>query len=246
MAGIENLKITIVYNNYPYKEGLETAWGFSCLVEGAQKTILFDTGGDAAILLGNMEKLRIDPTIVDVVVLSHIHTDHTGGLEGFLEKNSKVTVYLLEAFGDRFNEEVRSRTAQVVEVEKPAEICTGVYSTGRLGRVIKEQSLAVKTDRGLVMVTGCAHPGIVRILKSVKQQHDDQILLAMGGFHLEWATNSKISRVVSEMKELGVKCVAPSHCSGDRARELFEKHFGHCYITTGAGSVIEIRDVAGM
>ena len=105
MAGIDDLKITVVYNNYPYKEDLETGWGFSCLVEGADKTILFDTGGDGAVLLGNMDKLRIDPAVVDVVVLSHIHGDHTGGLEDFLEKKSiclLIRLYFLFAFHTSF------------------------------------------------------------------------------------------------------------------------------------------------
>ena len=97
-----DLTVTVVYDNNPYKEGLETAWGFSCLITGSEKTILFDTGGDGSSLLGNMEKLAIEPDSIDTVVLSHIHGDHTGGLHSFLEKNHEITVYLPKSFPKRF------------------------------------------------------------------------------------------------------------------------------------------------
>ena len=86
----EDLTITIVYDNNPYNEELETRWGFSCLIEGLEKTILFDVGGEGSVLLKNMEKLKIDPKKVNVIVLSHIHYDHIGGLSDFLKKNPLV------------------------------------------------------------------------------------------------------------------------------------------------------------
>jgi len=57
------MKITIIYDNEVSEEGLEADWGFSCLVEVYGKKILFDTGADGSILLGNMEKLDIDPKV---------------------------------------------------------------------------------------------------------------------------------------------------------------------------------------
>ena len=53
-AAIGELHITAVYDNIPYKEGLTTSWGFACVIKGAEKTILFDTGGNRALLLNNM------------------------------------------------------------------------------------------------------------------------------------------------------------------------------------------------
>ena len=93
-----DLKLTIVYDNNPYREGLETRWGFSCLVEGLERTILFDVGGEGAVLLRNMAKLEIDPNTIDVVILSHIHYDHIGGLSEFLEQNPDVVVYMPSSF----------------------------------------------------------------------------------------------------------------------------------------------------
>ena len=238
-----NLTITVIYDNNPYKQTLETAWGFSALITGTEKTILFDTGGDGELLLNNMEKLAIDPNSVDTVVLSHIHSDHTGGLHSFLQKNPRVTVYLPKSFPERLKDDIRKYKANLIEIEKPLKICENVYSTGQLGIWIKEQSLIIRTDRGMVIITGCAHPGIVKILNTAKELLKDDILLVMGGFHLEWASAGKIEKIISDFKQLNVRYVGPCHCSGNKARTLFEKHFGKNYITIGAGKVITIADL---
>ena len=106
----EILTVTIIYDNRVGAEGLKSAWGFACLVEGLEKTILFDTGGDGPTLLGNMAELGIKPRDVDVVVLSHAHWDHTGGLAAFLDVHSAVKVYLLESFPDEIGDDSRRRS----------------------------------------------------------------------------------------------------------------------------------------
>ena len=63
---VKNLRIIVVYDNNPYKAGLTTSWGFACVIEGPEKTILFDTGGSSAVLLGNMQQLGIDPKEIDI------------------------------------------------------------------------------------------------------------------------------------------------------------------------------------
>jgi 7,8-dihydropterin-6-yl-methyl-4-(beta-D-ribofuranosyl)aminobenzene 5'-phosphate synthase len=240
--GVKNLTITVVYDNNPYKQELETDWGFAAFITGTNKTILFDTGG-GRLLLDNMEKLAIKPDRVDVVVLSHIHGDHTGGLSSFLEKNPNVTVYLPSVFPKKFKDNVRNSGAKITEVEESEQICENVYSTGRLGKWLKEQSLIIRTDKGLVVITGCAHPGIVNIVNKAKELMKDDILLVMGGFHLEWATKGRIEKIISAFKQLGVHYVGPCHCSGHKARSLFEKHFGSNYINIGAGKVITLADL---
>ena len=248
--GVKNLTITVVYDNNPYKQELETEWGFAAAITGTEKTILFDTGG-GRLLLDNMEKLAIKPDSVDVVVLSHIHGDHTGGLSSFLEKNSNVTVYLPVSFPKKFKDNAGNSGAKIIEVYESEQICENVYSTGQLGKLIKEQSLIIRTDKGLVVITGCAHPGIVNIVNTAKtlmrvpalRGPKDDILLVMGGFHLEWATKGKLEKIISAFKQLGVRYVGPCHCSGQKARSLFEKHFGSNYINIGAGKVITLADL---
>jgi 7,8-dihydropterin-6-yl-methyl-4-(beta-D-ribofuranosyl)aminobenzene 5'-phosphate synthase len=241
--GVKDVNITVLYDNNPYKEGLGTAWGFACVISGIEKTILFDTGGDGSMLLDNMRKLAIEANSIDIVVLSHIHGDHTGGLERFLGKDAQVTVYLPKAFPTNYKEKVKGYGARIVEVEQSLKICEDVYSTGQLGKLIKEQALVIRTDKGLVVITGCAHPGIVKIVRTARDLLKDDILLVMGGFHLEWATKGKIERIISAFEKLDVRYAGPGHCTGEKARGLFEKHFGKNYINIGAGKTTTLADL---
>jgi len=239
---MQDISITVVYDNNPYKQGLETGWGFSALITGAEKTILFDSGRDRS-LLSNMEKLAIDPNKINIVVLSHIHPDHTGGLGSLLEKNPNVTVYLPKSFPTKFKDNVQAHGTKMIEVEQPIKICENVYSAGQPGKWIKEQSLIIRTEAGLIVITGCAHPGIVNIVTAAKDLVKNDILLVMGGFHLEWASRGKIEKIISAFKQWPVRYVGPCHCSGEKARGLFEKHFGKNYINIGAGKVITPADL---
>jgi len=238
-----NINITVVYDNNPYKEGIATSWGFSCVVAGTEKTILFDTGGDGRLLLENMSKTGVDVNSIETVVLSHIHGDHTGGLGEFLKKNPKVTVYLPKSFPKRFKEKVISFGARVVEVDKQTGICENVYSTGQLGKLIKEQGLVLRTQKSPVIITGCAHPGIVNMVKTAKDLFDEPPLLVMGGFNLEWATKGKVEGIIKAFEDMNVKYAGPCHCTGDKARLLFAEHFEDSYINVGVGRVIRIKDL---
>jgi len=233
-------KITIIYDNYVIDERLKSAHGFSCLVEIDDKKILFDTGGDSETLLSNMEMLGIKPTQIDLVVLSHIHGDHTGGMHGFLEKNSKATMYISSSFPDSFREEIKSIGANFVDVSESIKIWDSVYSTGELGTWIKEQSLVIDAEKGLIVITGCAHPGIINIVRKVKEQFNKNVYLVLGGFHLSEASDPELKSIIKEFRQLGVQKVAPCHCSGDRARELFKTEYKDNFIDLGVGNIINI------
>lgn len=112
--------------------------------------------------------LGIYPKEIDLVVLSHIHGDHVGGLPSFLRKNPEVVVYLPKSFPKGFKDKLKEYEAKIVEVQEPLKICQEVYSTGELGTWIKEHSLIIYTEKGLIVITGCAHPGIVKIVNKAK------------------------------------------------------------------------------
>ena len=112
-----------------------------------------------------------------------------------------------------------------------------------MGTRIREQALVIRTERGLVVLTGCAHPGVARMIEKVRALHEENILLVLGGFHLGWAETGKIERIISALKNLGVQYVAPTHCSGDKARALFQKHFGAHYLRVGVGKTIALADL---
>jgi len=239
----KDLSITVSYDNNPYKERLTTAWGFSCVIRGTEKTILFDTGGDGSILVTNLEELDINPKEIDLVVLSHIHGDHVGGLPSFLRKNSEVVVYLPKSFPKGFKDKVKEYGAKIVEVQEPLKICQEVYSTGELGTWIKEQSLVIHTEKGLVVITGCAHPGIVKIVNKAKDLVKNTVLLVMGGFHLGGESKGEIENIISSFRKLGVSYVGPCHCSGDAARQLFKEEYGKNFINVGVGRVVTMNDL---
>jgi 7,8-dihydropterin-6-yl-methyl-4-(beta-D-ribofuranosyl)aminobenzene 5'-phosphate synthase len=237
-----DLELTIVYDNNPYREGLETRWGFSCLVVGLECTLLFDVGGDGTVLLRNMAKLEIDPKQIDAVILSHIHVDHIGGLPDFLEQNPDVVVYVPKSFPQGVGRDVESAGAREVKVDTPVEICQNAYSTGELGSWIKEQSLVIRTAKGLVVITGCAHPGVVEIVQRAKQMLSTDVYLVLGGFHLCWMSIHQVRTIIKGMQRQKVEKIAPCHCSGDLAREQFEKYYGKDFILTGVGTRITIAD----
>ena len=203
------MKITILYDNNA-KPGLRPGWGFSCLIESENnKKILFDTGADSEILLYNMKQLKIDLKTIDIVVLSHNHWDHIGGLDGFLKANeNKAKIY------------------QPTDFSKPTKISEGIYSTGALGTLIKEQSLIIKTKKGLVVIIGCAHPGLENIINIVKPL--GKIYAIIGGFH----GFSKLEKLQ------GIELIAPCHCTQYK-QEIKEKYPKN-YKKVMAGGIIEI------
>ncbi len=225
-----------VYDNYQVNPELKTAWGFATVIKTPQDTILFDTGGDSEILLSNMKKLGINPASIKKVVISHIHGDHLGGLEGFLERNSNVTVFIPSSFPKSVKNMIIQKGAKFVEISAPRKISDFVYTTGELYGPPKEQSLIIDSKKGLVVITGCAHPGIVNIVKEVKKLvKKDKVYLVLGGFH-----HPDVS-CVKEFRELQVEKVAPSHCTGDLVREAFRKEYKGNFVRYGVGKIIEIK-----
>jgi len=234
------LKFTVLYDNYVHQEGTQADWGFACLVEGAEKTILFDTGTKPDVLMHNVEALKVDLTKVDLVVLSHAHEDHTGGLMAVLARNPKVEVLFPVSFGAGFAEKVAKAGAKPRTVGQPVEICRNVFLTGEMGDRIKEISLVLDTPGGLVVVTGCSHPGIVDILKRAKEIKNRPIHLVFGGFHLGNTPEQGIRDILAAFKELGVERCGATHCTGDRPIALFQAAFGDRYQPVGTGRVIEV------
>ncbi len=229
----------VVYDNNAFDPALTTSWGFACWVERGDATVLLDTGGDGPTLLGNMAALELDPQAIDAVVLSHVHNDHTGGLEGLLDTGTRPTVYAPASFPASFHEDVSSRT-ELVPVTNPRDVLPGFHTSGEVqGRII-EQALVVETSEGLVVVTGCAHPGVVEMVRSAQEAYGERIALVMGGFHLKDSRRAEIERTIAELQALGVERVGPSHCTGDLARMLFADAFGEGYVDIGAGRVVAI------
>jgi 7,8-dihydropterin-6-yl-methyl-4-(beta-D-ribofuranosyl)aminobenzene 5'-phosphate synthase len=232
-------RLTILYDNNPYDYRLKSSWGFSCLIELAGKTVLFDTGGDGEILLYNMRVLNKDPKTIDMIVLSHIHGDHTGGLWSLLREKPTLEVYIPESFPQEFEQRVKKYGAQVVRVHAPLEIDRGIYSTGEVDHGIKEQSLIIKTPKGIILITGCAHPGIIEIIKKAKTIAREDVYMVIGGWHLSSAGEREMKGIIEAFLRMGIQKVAPCHCTGDRAMAMFKSEYGENFIKAGVGTIIE-------
>jgi 7,8-dihydropterin-6-yl-methyl-4-(beta-D-ribofuranosyl)aminobenzene 5'-phosphate synthase len=228
----DSVTLTIVYDNLPFDARLKTAWGFACLIETGQTTVLFDTGGDGPTLMGNLAALGFDPRRIDAVVLSHIHSDHTGGLDALLTVNDLLTVFMPRSFPADFKTRVSKRNP-MIQVSEPMTIAEHIRTTGELGTAIVEQALVIETDKGLIVMTGCAHPGIVEMAQKAKSFGD--VYLVIGGFHLGDKSAREVETVIAELKRLGVRKVAPSHCTGEKAIEQFKAAFGADFIQAGVG-----------
>jgi 7,8-dihydropterin-6-yl-methyl-4-(beta-D-ribofuranosyl)aminobenzene 5'-phosphate synthase len=124
-------------------------------------------------------------------------------------------------------------------VNQPTKICEGAIVLGPMGDRIIEQSLVLDTEKGLVIVTGCAHPGVVAIAKKAKEELSRDIYMILGGMHLLRHSEEDLDGVIDALKQLGVKKVAPSHCSGDKAIAKFKTAFGDGFIKMGVGRVVD-------
>lgn len=234
------VRIHVVFNNLPYRAELQTDWGFACLIEGPDKTVLFDTGGNGDILLSNMQRLGFDANAIEAVVLSHIHGDHTGGLDGFLAHNPDVTVYMPESFPVSFQREVERLGAEIETVGGPRQLLAGVHTTGEMNHGVREQALIIDTPNGLIVITGCAHPNVADMTERSQAYLGRNVYLLMGGFHLGGRTDAEVKFIIKRLKALGVSKVAPSHCTGDRAIGLFREAWKTDFVEGGLGAVISV------
>jgi 7,8-dihydropterin-6-yl-methyl-4-(beta-D-ribofuranosyl)aminobenzene 5'-phosphate synthase len=235
-AGDGEFRITVVYNNVGCSDEVKQSWGFSCVVQTSNETLLFDTGGDGAILLKNMEKLGIAPQEIEAVFLSHNHRDHTGGLLDFLRQNSNVAVYVPRSFSSVLNEKIKNQHTRIISIGDATRLYENFYTTGEMESWVIEQSLVVDTPKGIVVITGCAHPGIVNIVRRAKQLIQKDVCLVMGGFHLLDQNASQIEQVILALEEMGVEKIAPSHCTGEDAMSQFKRSWRKNFISGGCGA----------
>lgn len=237
------MQIKVLFDSQALHEKFLTGWGISFLVN---KDTLFDTGEKPEPLLRNMENMDVAVSDIKNVVISHDHWDHTGGLWEILRKNPAIKVYACPNFSQSFKNRVKSLGARLIESVKVLMISENIYTTGEIpgeyeGKFIPEQALVVRTSKGLVVLTGCAHPGITDILQAVKKQFpDERIHMVLGGFHLMDQDERLIEIIAKEFKKMGIKKVGPTHCSGKKAEMIFRKEYKNNFLSIKVGLALDL------
>lgn len=235
--------IKTLFDKESLDEKLKTGWGLSFLVDNR---LLFDTGEKGQWLMDNMQYLKVNIADIEAIIVSHDHWDHWGGLWDMLEKRNGIKVYICPRFSVGFKEKARQFKAELVESENFTEIFKDIYITGQAdgsfnGCYIAEHALVIRTKNGLSVITGCAHPGIVKILDMVAQKFPvENIYAVMGGFHMADEDKQTIENIVVTFKKMGVKKVYPTHCSGKNAVKIFEEAYGKDFGKIIVGQDLEV------
>lgn len=177
---------------------------------------MFDAGADRLVLKHNVEKLGVDLSQLTDVFLSHPHCDHVGGLSYVLEKAKRVRIWAPQAMESYLRPRARVAKAELVPVKGPRRLGEGLWSTGTMGRGVKEHGLVVATGKGPVLITGCAHPGVARMAARAVGIAGERLSLVLGGFHLAGVPKGRLARVIHDLGEV-TTLVAPGHCTGEAA-----------------------------
>jgi 7,8-dihydropterin-6-yl-methyl-4-(beta-D-ribofuranosyl)aminobenzene 5'-phosphate synthase len=203
------VEIQIVYDNTSTRSDLEADWGFAALVSAGGHRVLLDTGANAGIFMANLRAMGVKPSLIEHLVISHEHGDHTAGIEPLLKANAGIQLH-------------RPRLGQ-----GPFQVAPGIWATGALPGPPAEQALVVETPKGLVVITGCSHPGVVALVEAAeKQRNVNSVRLLAGGYHLLNTDTGGIQAIIGRLKQLNVAQAVATHCSGDLAIRMFREAFG--------------------
>ncbi len=149
-------------------------------------------------------------------------------------------LFLPQSFPAPFRQHVIERGATLETVDVPRRLFGSLHSTGEMGEAVPEQALIVETAGGLVVVTGCAHPNVADMAERARASLGKPIDLLVGGFHLGNLSEAEIGSIIRRLQALGVRKVAPSHCTGDRALRLFRDAWKDDFVDSSLGAVIEV------
>jgi 7,8-dihydropterin-6-yl-methyl-4-(beta-D-ribofuranosyl)aminobenzene 5'-phosphate synthase len=129
-------------------------------------------------------------------------------------------------------------------IKETSEIAPGIHLialTGKWGAdfELREISLAISTPEGVVLIVGCSHTTIEKIVEAAKAATGKPIHLVLGGLHLLPATNDQIQSIAASLRDTWkVEFIVPAHCTGEPAFAILKESFGDKYIFAGLGSTV--------
>ncbi len=237
------MNIKVLFDKSSLSKNFRTGWGVAFLVDDK---VLFDTGEKGEWLLENISSLGVDIDKIEAVVISHDHWDHWGGLWDLLHQRKDIRLYICPNFSREFKDKADALNANIIKVEKLSEIVKDVFSTGEIpgayhAKFMPEQALILKTKNGLTIITGCAHPGILKMVEKVKINFPAiPIYLVLGGFHLKESDRRAVEIIAESFKKMNILKAGPTHCSGDIAEEIFKRSYGDNFISIKVGQEMEV------
>lgn len=234
------VKVTILYDNRCGNHTLQEGWGFSAFVEYENAKILFDTGGDPKAVFSNADKLSIPFDEISHLLFSHRHWDHVAGFNDVIERvNPATKLYVPRTFSWSLLKKGSSRLNKTKVVHAFEAIAPNIYSMVlRGGFWLYEQTLVLKTPDGLGIITRCAHPGIIQILKAAQKYLQEEISFVLGGFHQLFTPAEQTNSIVKQFQMMNVQKVAPCHCSGDHLIRQFQETYDSNFFKVGTGTII--------
>jgi len=135
--------------------------------------------------------------------------------------------------------------ANFIPVSSPTEVVPGIYLIPTISQTpgtleLRELSLAIRTANGLIIVDGCSHAGVEKILDAAVKV-DPHVHILFGGLHLVKASDADIQRIAAALHDQWkLDFIAPGHCTGEPTFAALQKMFGDHYIYAGLGSVVNI------
>ncbi len=253
------MKITVLNDNCA-GNGCLAEHGLSFLIE-SDITLLFDTG-PSDVIFRNAKVLGIDLSSIKTIVLSHGHYDHTGGLPYFGGQDLICHPFVFNKhlkkldgkdIGSPLSLDEATAKFNLKLNKEPFWLSEKVVFLGEIPRLnnfessytnfqdkwgnddfIKDDSaIAIKTDKGLVVVSGCAHSGICNIVDyAIRVTGESNIYAVVGGFHLK-DTCPQTIKTVEYLQSINVKKVIPSHCTEFPALVVFHEVWPLSQIKSG-------------
>jgi len=252
-------RVTILYDAFGKSPAVTKAWGFSALVEYGGKRILFDTGGNAVdfVVLSHRHSdhisglsylLRVNPTVKIYTPADPWGPFGWGAPNSFYRRDESLAANMRYFDGNPPNMLSASTAwpqANFVRVDAVTEVAPGIFLVPTISQVtgtleLREISMAIRGPQGLIIVDGCSHAGVEKILEAASKI-DPHVRVLFGGLHLVVTPDAELQRISAALHDQWkLDYIAIGHCTGEPAFAALQKTFGDRYIYAGAGTVVSI------
>lgn len=238
---MSEVKLTILCDNINgCQKGFTKDVGFSVLLSIKGKRILFDTGMIPETLISNIKTAGIKPDMIDAVILSHNHNDHTNGLASLLPLKPDIPVYIHSKWeiGSDYCRGMDIPKKNKIVVKKagaqenlPSDILFTKPLPSKNYGGINEHAIYIKIDEGFIFLCGCCHSGLNGFLEQRKSLGIDEHtpIHIIGGMHGFKFTDDEADKAKSF-----VKSITCCHCT--RKLDAFEKQFKENFSISSCGA----------